>query len=135
MGGEALEIQHLIYLEGDIKSQAITYFVAQFSSPVEERTPIEWSLSVDGTSNIKGSGTRIVLEELGNILIEEDSMFVFTSNNNQVEYEALITGMISTLEMRASRLKAKSDSQLVTNHVSRSCQAKVPQQIRYLQKV
>lgn len=39
--------------------------------------------------------------------------FKFKANNNQEEYEALIAGTILALEMGASRLKAKRESQLV----------------------
>lgn len=48
--------------KGSIKSQALTDLVAEYSSVVDEDTPIESALSVDGPYNIKGSGIRIVLE-------------------------------------------------------------------------
>lgn len=92
-------------------------FVAKFSSQVDEEMPLEWVLFVDGASNVKGSGFRIVLKGLGDILIEYAMKFDFTSINNQAEYEALIVGMVITLEMAASRVKAKNGLQLVTNQV------------------
>lgn len=52
---------------------------------------------------MKGNNIGIVLEGPGNILIE------FNTNNNQVDYEALIADMVFTLDIRASRLKTKSD--------------------------
>lgn len=58
-----------------------------------------------------------MLEVLGNIVIEQALEFEFTANNNQAEYEALIVGMTLALEMWATRLKYKSDSQLVANKV------------------
>lgn len=75
---------------------------------------------VDDASNIKGSDTRITLEGLGDILIEQTLKLEFIANNNQAEYEALIIGMILTFEMWVFRQRAKSDSQLVANQVSRS---------------
>lgn len=36
--------------------------------------------------------------------------FKFKANNNQAEYEALITYMVISLKMDASSLKAKGDS-------------------------
>lgn len=68
---------------------------------------------MDGASNVKWSGTGIVLEGFGDIVIEHALMFKFTSSNNQVEYEALLTDMIFALEMEVIRL-TKSDSHLVT---------------------
>lgn len=75
-------------------------------------------LSVDGASNIKGNGARIVLEGPGDIVIDQALKFGFTVNKNWKEYEALIFGTILILEMGATKLKAKSDSQLVANQVS-----------------
>lgn len=49
-----------------------------------------------------------------------------------MEYEALIARMILALEMGASRLTAKPDSQLVTHQVYRQYQAKEAQLIIYL---
>lgn len=61
--------------------------------------------------------------------------FEFTANNNHVEYEALIAGMILALEMGVTRLKTKNESQWATNQVSGQFQAKEPQLIKYLYKV
>lgn len=59
-------------------------------------------------------------------MIEQTLEFEFKVNNNQAECEALIVGMVLTLEMSASKLKAKSDSQLVANQVSGEYHAKEP---------
>lgn len=80
--------------------------------------PPEWVLSVDGASNMKGIGTRITLEGLGNIFIDQALMFEFKANKNQAKYEALIVGMVIALEMETSKLKAKNDSQLASKQVS-----------------
>jgi hypothetical protein len=61
--------------------------------------------------------------------------FAFKVSNNQAEYEALLAGMKLAKEMDITDLKAKSDSQLVTNQVSGEFQAKDPQLIKYLEKV
>lgn len=52
------------------------------------------------------------------IIIEQTFKFEFTTNNNQVEYEALIADMILALEIEATRLKVKSYNQLVANQIS-----------------
>ncbi|MCH79825.1 RNA-directed DNA polymerase (Reverse transcriptase) [Trifolium medium] len=61
------------------------------------------------------------------VLIEQSLRFAFKASNNQAEYEALIAGMKLAKEMEAKGLKAKSDSQLVTNQVSGEFQTKDPQ--------
>ncbi|GAU41232.1 hypothetical protein TSUD_280320, partial [Trifolium subterraneum] len=55
--------------------------------------------------------------------------------NNQAEYEALIAGMKLAREMEVEDLRAKSDSQLVTNQVAGEYQTKDPQLMKYLEKV
>lgn len=102
----------------------MAYFLAEFSSLVDKEAPPEYTLLVDSVSNVKGSGTWIILEGPRNLIIEQELKFEFKANNNQVEYEVLITYMILPLKMGASRLKSKSDSQLVANQVSRQYQAK-----------
>lgn len=59
--------------------------MVEFKSLVEEGTPLEWALSIDGSSNNKESGVGIILEGLVNILIEQALKFEFTTSNNQAE--------------------------------------------------
>lgn len=54
-----------------------------------------------------------MLEGTNNLLIEQSLKFEFKASNNQAEYEAHIVGMTLILEVGASTLKAKSESQLV----------------------
>lgn len=98
---------------GPIKAQVLSDFVVELT-PLPDTKPQEWVLSVDGASNIKGSGAGIVLEGPDSVLLEQSLHFGFKASNNQTEYEALIAGMNLAREMGASELKVKSDSQLVT---------------------
>lgn len=75
---------------------------------------------------MKGSGTKIILEGPSNILLEQTLKFELTSNNNQVEYEALVVGMVLALEIGAFTLKDKRNSKFVSNQVSEKYQAKEP---------
>lgn len=75
---------------------------------------------------MNGNNTGMVLDWPDYIIIEKSLKFEFKANNNQVEYEALIPGMLLTLEVGASKLKAKNDSQLFANQVSRQYQIKEP---------
>lgn len=104
---------------GNIKSQALADFSVEFSSLVDEETH-KGGHSIEDTSNVNNSTSRIVLEGSGDILIEQTLKFNLKASNIEAEYEALITDMVFYLEISASRLKAKSDSQIVTNQVPQS---------------
>lgn len=71
MGNGTLGVWHLICPEEGIKSQDLTDFLEEFSFPVDDESPLELALYVDGSSNVKGSGARIVLEGPNNIFIEQ----------------------------------------------------------------
>ena len=55
--------------------------------------------------------------------------------NNEVEYEALITGLKIAKELEVDRLKAYSDFQLVVGQVSGNYEAQEKSMIKYLEKV
>jgi hypothetical protein len=120
---------------GAIKSQILADFVLEMTSPPEEEGNLPWTLSVDGASNIRGSGAGVVLEGPDGVLIEQSLRFAFKASNNQAEYEALIAGMKLAREMEVADLRVKSASQLVTNQVSGEYQTKDPQLVKYLEKV
>lgn len=103
---------------GAMKAQVLSDFVVELTHPAEEQVHRTWYLSVDGASNLAGSGAGIVLEGPEGILIEQSLRFEFKASNNQVKYEALIVGMRLAKEMGATTLQARSDSQLVTGQVS-----------------
>jgi len=72
-----------------------------------------------------GNGSDIILERPDGVLLEQSFKFA-KANNNQVEYEVLIVGMLVAKKLGVRRLLAKSDSLLKTGHVSRDYQANDP---------
>ncbi|XP_068504510.1 uncharacterized protein [Phaseolus vulgaris] len=122
---------------GPIKGQIFADFVVELSSEVtqSEGNDFRWVLSVDGSSNQQGSGAGIILEGPNGVLIEQSLRFAFKDSNNQVEFEALIAGILLAKEMGAKVLVAKSDSLLVTGQVTGEFQAKDPQMAAYLEYV
>jgi hypothetical protein len=120
---------------GAIKSQILADFILELSTPPKENSEEPWTLSVDGASNLKGSGAGVVLEGPDGVLIEQSLWFAFKASNNQTEYEALLAGMKLAKEMEVTDLRVKSDSQLVTNEVSGEFQTRDPQLTKYLEKV
>ena len=89
---------------GPIKGQVFADFVVELSSVAtpSEGLDIRWVLSVDDSSNQQGSGTGVILEGPNGVLIEQFLRFAFKASNNQVEYEALIAGMLLAREMGLS---------------------------------
>ena len=75
-------------------------------------------MSVDGSSGEQGSGAWIVLEGPEGEEISYTVKLEFTTTNNQAEYETLIAGLELAKVVKADRVKIRTDSQLVTNHVS-----------------
>ena len=76
---------------GPTKAQILTDFLTKLPPMIEKS---DWrSLSVDGSSNKKGGGARIILEAPDELTLEKAIRFRFETYNNQAEYEALITGL------------------------------------------
>jgi len=73
----------------------------------------QWVLSLDGSSNLQGSGAGIILEGTSGLLIEQTLRFSFKANNNQAEYEALVVRMLLAKELGVRSLLVKSNSLLV----------------------
>jgi hypothetical protein len=120
---------------GSVKSQVLADFVLELTTPSEELSLEPWILSVDGASNLRGSRAGIVLEGPNGVMIEQSLRFAFRASNNQAEYEALIAGMKLAKEMEVTDLRAKSDSQLITNQVSGEYQTRDPQLMKYMERV
>ena len=120
---------------GSIKSQVLADFLVELTSLIQETVSFVWLLSVDGSSNLKGSGAGIILEGPDDLLIEQSLKFGFKANNNQAEYEALIAGTSLALEMGADNLRARSDSQLMTSQITGEYQTKDTQLVKYLASV
>ncbi|RDX93842.1 Retrovirus-related Pol polyprotein from transposon opus, partial [Mucuna pruriens] len=105
---------------GHMKAQVLADFINELTpnpgneEPFENNT--EWMLSVDGSSNKKGSGAGVILEGPGGVLIEQSLHFDFKVSNNQVEYEAFLVGIRLAKELGVARLTIKSNSQLVKSY-------------------
>ena len=136
-----------------IKKQVFANLVAEFIEPlVEELNPAEnmdeklvgmisqhgpspWEVYVDGASNQKGSGVRLVLISFEKIRIEKSLRLNFLVTNNEAEYETLIKGMAMVQRMRGKSIKTFSDSKLVICQVKKEFEAKDERMQRYLSQV
>ena len=99
-------------LRTSIKGQVLVDLVAEFakcpeeiegeSKKLDERSisvtsiqcPMPWELYVDGATNQRGSGVGLVLVSPEKTIIEKSLRLSFSATNNEVEYEALLMGMI-----------------------------------------
>ncbi|KAH9668850.1 Ribonuclease H [Citrus sinensis] len=128
-----------------IKAQAMADFVAEFTEPEtclgqqdavigNDETQV-WQMSVDGSSGERGSGAGIVLEGPEGEEISYAVKLEFAATNNQAEYEALIAGLELARAVKADRVKIRTDSQLVANHVSERFQPREEKMEQYLKIV
>ena len=124
-----------------IKGQVLADFVMEFASAEPARdaqvaTDLStWKLSVDGASNAQGSAVGLILTSPEGIDIEYALRFGFHTSNNEVEYEAVITGLNLAHSLEVDHLEVYSDSQLVVRQIEDTYEAKSERMILYLQKV
>lgn len=94
-----------------------------------------WELYVDGSSAAHAGGTGLLLISPERAQMEYAIRLTFPVTNNEAEYEALIAGMKMAKSVMAKKLKAYSDSQLVTEQYSGKFTTKSASMIKYLKVV
>ena len=118
-----------------IKGQVLADLVVEFTEPpVEGLNPVEgmdgelvgaisqhglspWEVYVDGASNQKGSGVELVLISPKKVIVEKSLRLDFLATKNEVEYEALMMGMVMVQRMDGKSIKVFLDLRLVVNQV------------------
>ncbi|XP_077221030.1 uncharacterized protein LOC143854808 [Tasmannia lanceolata] len=76
-----------------------------------------WEVYVDGSSNKGGCGAGLILTGPDSFTADYALRFGFRASNNEAEYEALLAGMNLAVQVKAQRLRAYCDSQLVANQI------------------
>jgi len=104
--------------------QVFADFIAEMTFPAEEKGEGIWTIFVDGSSNSKGTGDRIIIENDEGIAIELSLGLSFTMTNNTPEYEAFLAGLQIAKDLGAKRVKICIDSQFVASQVSGEYQVK-----------
>ena len=84
------------------------------------------------SSNTKGCGVGVILENTDGLLIEYSLKFEFPTSNNQAEYEACLAGIRMEKELGANVVTFCSDSTLVVSQFKGEYQAKEPIMQKYL---
>ena len=72
----------------------------------------------DGSKNSDGAGAGIIIQSLRYRRTEMSFKFDFKCTNNQAEYEALIIGLEILLEIGASTVHIKGNSNLVIGQIT-----------------
>ena len=93
------------------------------------------SLYVDGAANQQGSGVGLVLVSPEKITIKKSLRLNFSATNNEVEYEALLKGMVMVQKMGGKAIMVFSDSKLVVGQVRGDLEARDSRMQEYLSQV
>jgi len=90
---------------------------------------------VDGSSNSKGSGARIIVENGEGMIVEISLGLSFLVTNNTVEYEAFLAGLRIANDPGARKIRIFTDSQLVASQVTGDYQVQEERLQQYVQLV
>ena len=110
-----------------VNSQAIANLLAQF--PGEEEFPLDdevlgevivaeedkeqWVMKFDRYSTTQFGGVGVVLYHEEDKAVALSFKMEFPYSNNTIEYEAYLTRLVTTLEIRVKHLRVLGDSNLV----------------------
>ena len=81
---------------------------------------------VDGSIMAPRSGAGVVLISPERSRLRYAIRLHFSASNNTTEYEALINGLRITIELGATRLYVRGDSELVVDQVMKESSCKAP---------
>ena len=90
---------------------------------------------MDGASSSIGASAEIVIITLEGVWLEHSFRLGFKASNNETEYEALLIGMRTVLDMGAQDVEVYLYSQLVVSQVQGRFEAKDSWMKQYLQVV
>nr|GEX79219.1 reverse transcriptase domain-containing protein [Tanacetum cinerariifolium] len=126
-----------------VKGQILANFIVEHSeddslvttTEAEEELLDPWTLFMDRSSCIDGSGAGLILTNSKGIEFTYALRFRFDATNNEAEYKALIVDLRITKQMGIKNLQANVDSRLVANQVNGSYIVKDSGMMQYLEKV
>jgi ribonuclease HI len=83
-----------------------------------------WRMSFDGACSKYGNGAGIIFKSPKDVIHPHAIRLEFPCTNNEAEYEALIQGMIISLQMKVENLVITGDSELIINHIRKKYKVK-----------
>ena len=131
----AFDIKYMPHMV--IKGQVLADLVAEFTEELVEGEMLGSEIMVvsipcfpaqevytNGAANQKGFGVGIVLISSEKITVEKSLRLGFPATNNEVEYKALLVGMVMVNKMGGKVVEVFSDSRLVVRQVNGEFEAK-----------
>ncbi|XP_074299266.1 uncharacterized protein LOC141630328 [Silene latifolia] len=98
-----------------------------------QKSEQEWILHVDGATNRRETGLRLVLKSPQGDIIAQAVSSEFKATINEADYEALIARLKLCIDLVVQNLKIKIDSLLISNQVKGTYAAKDSKMILYLE--
>jgi ribonuclease HI len=89
----------------------------------------------DGSLGTFGAGATVVLVAPSKVRTCYAVKLDFSCTNNNAEYEALLLGLRKLKGLGIRRAVLKTDSQVISSHVDKSCRARDPKLEKYLDTV
>lgn len=83
----------------------------------QQSSPTQWTLFTDGASSVEGSGEGLIITDPEGQEIIYALRFNFKTSNKEAEYEALIAGIVLTIQMEVQHLHVYTDSLLIANRL------------------
>jgi ribonuclease HI len=122
-----------------IQSQALADFIADWTPGAQEEEANQdaeaWTVFCDGSWGTFGAGAAAVLVAPSKVRTCYAIKLDLSCTNNIVEYEALLLGLWKIKAMGIRRAVLKTDSQVISGHVDKSCKARDLKLEKYLDTV
>ena len=119
-------------LEDEIKRQNMD---GKSVGMVTLQEPLSWKVYVDGTTNQRGSGVRLVLISPEKITIKKSLRLGFSATNSEAKYETLLVGMTMVPKLGGKSMEIFLDSRLVVGQVNGELEAREVRMQEYLSQV
>jgi hypothetical protein len=101
-----------------IKTQALSNFVAEWietQTPPKKRELEYWTINYDGSLQLQGAGTGILLTSPKGESFKYVLQMHFSVSHNAAKYEALLHGLRIAMVLGICRLRVPGDSLLIVN--------------------
>jgi ribonuclease HI len=117
-----------------IQSQALADFIADWTPGAQEEEATNdveaWTIFCDGSWGTFGAAAVLIAPS--KVRTCYTVKLDFSCTNNIAEYEALLLGLRKLKAMGIRRAVLKTDSQVISGHVDKSCKARDPKLEKYL---
>ncbi|XP_019184635.1 PREDICTED: uncharacterized protein LOC109179589 [Ipomoea nil] len=124
-----------------IKGQALADFLVECTAIEEEKEhasescPGEWwEMHADGASSRQHCGGGVMLVTPEGFRLYYALRYLFSTSNNEAEYEAVLNGLRLAKALGVERLRIKTDSRLVVGQISGTCETKNARMVLYKER-